>query len=281
VTLAQRVAAAVGSEVVTCRAVLGGDLNDAYRLELADGRTLFAKTRAGTPPGTYAAEAAALRWLAEPKALPLPEPVAHDDTFLALRWIDAGGRPDDEQLGRGLAILHTAGASSFGEMAPGTPGDGRPPLRLGPLVLPNDEVADWPTFYAESRLMPLVDRAGVDASLIERVCNRINDLAGPSEPPARLHGDLWTGNVMADTSGRPVLIDPAAYGGHREIDLAMLQLFGSPSARFYAAYEEVAPLAPGAGDRVALYQLFPLLVHAVLFGGGYAASVERAAGRYA
>jgi fructosamine-3-kinase len=114
---------------------------------------------------------------------------------------------------------------------------------------------------------------------VEAVCDRIADLAGPPEPPARLHGDLWSGNVL--WSGRPYLIDPIAYGGHREVDLAMLQLFGSPGARFFSAYEEVAPLADGWHDRVGLYQLFPLLVHAALFGGGYVASVERTARRYA
>jgi fructosamine-3-kinase len=113
------------------------------------------------------------------------------------------------------------------------------------------------------------------ASSVERVCARIEDLCGPPEPPARLHGDLWSGNVL----GR-YLIDPAAYGGHREVDLAMLQLFGSPPPRFFAAYEEVAPLADGWRDRVDLYQLLPLLVHAELFGGGYGAQAERAARRY-
>jgi fructosamine-3-kinase len=111
------------------------------------------------------------------------------------------------------------------------------------------------------------------------VCDRLPELAGPAEPPARLHGDLWSGNVLA-SGGTPYLIDPAAYGGHREVDLAMLALFGTPSPRTRAAYEEVAPLADGHGERVGLWQLFPLLVHAVLFGGGYAASVERTARRY-
>ena len=114
---------------------------------------------------------------------------------------------------------------------------------------------------------------------VERVCGRITELAGPPEPPARLHGDLWSGNVLWSRT-RPFLIDPIAYGGHREVDLAMLRLFGSPAPGLMAAYQEVAPLADGHEDRVALYQLFPLLVHAVLFGGGYGASPDRAARRY-
>ena len=118
------------------------------------------------------------------------------------------------------------------------------------------------------------------ARAVERVCERIADLAGPPEPPARLHGDLWGGNVLAGADGRARLIDPAAYGGHREVDLAMLRLFGAPSERVFAAYDEAAPLADGHDERVALWQLFPLLVHAALFGGSYGASVQRAAVRY-
>jgi fructosamine-3-kinase len=113
------------------------------------------------------------------------------------------------------------------------------------------------------------------------VCGRLDELCGAAEPPSRLHGDLWSGNVMADATGRPWLIDPSAYGGHREVDLAMLRLFGAPSERVFAAYEEVAPLADGWRERVGLYQLLPLLVHALLFGGSYGASVARIVSRYA
>ncbi|HXW59663.1 MAG TPA: fructosamine kinase family protein, partial [Solirubrobacteraceae bacterium] len=110
---------------------------------------------------------------------------------------------------------------------------------------------------------------------------RMGELAGPPEPPARLHGDLWSGNVMADARGQPVLIDPSAYGGHREVDLAMLRLFGAPSERVFRAYDDVAPLAAGWRERVELYQLLTLLVHALLFGSSYVAAVARVAHRYA
>jgi fructosamine-3-kinase len=113
------------------------------------------------------------------------------------------------------------------------------------------------------------------------VCDRLPELAGPHEPPARLHGDLWTGNVLWDRGGRPWLIDPGAYGGHREMDLAMLNLFGAPGPAFRAAYEERHPPAEGHEERVELWQLFPLLVHAALFGGGYRESAARVAQRYA
>jgi fructosamine-3-kinase len=119
-----------------------------------------------------------------------------------------------------------------------------------------------------------------DAVALERVCERVDDLAGPPEAPARLHGDLWGGNVQAASDGSGWLIDPAAYGGHREVDLAMLRLFGGPGERFFAAYDEAFPLAAGARERTELWQLLPLLVHAVLFGGSYGAAAGSAARRY-
>jgi fructosamine-3-kinase len=144
---------------------------------------------------------------------------------------------------------------------------------------------DWPTWYAEYRIRPYLRRcvaAGTlgpaDVAVFERVIDRLPDLAGPPEPPARLHGDLWQGNVVFSADGPAVLIDPAAHGGHRETDLAMLALFGCPLLdRVLGAYREVAPLAEGWTDRIALHQLFPLLVHAELFGGGYPAQAVAAA----
>lgn len=194
--------------------------------------------------------------------------------------LDAAG---EESLGRGLAALHGAGAPAFGAPPPG----GSPAMRIGPLELPGGTLPTWPGFYAERRLRPLLrmatDRhvlgAGAVAA-VERVCARMSELAGPPEPPARLHGDLWSGNVLAGVDGGPWLIDPAAYGGHRELDIAMLRLFGSPGRRVLAAYAEAAPLAAAHEDRVELWQLFPLLVHAILFGGSYVAAVERVARRY-
>ena len=258
--------------------IAGGDINDAWAVELESGERLFVKTRANAPAGEYEAEAAGLRWLGE--AITVPDVIAVGDDFLALRWIDEGAL-DDEALGRDLAALHAAGAPGFGF----TPHD--LPLRLGAAELPSGEAEDWATFYARWRIAPLADQACERGALtregraaIERVCERMADLAGPPEDPARLHGDLWSGNVMAGTDGHPVLVDPAAYGGHREVDLAMLRLFGRISPATLAAYEELTALAPGHEDRVQLYQLLPLLVHAVLFGGSYGASAAQAARRY-
>jgi len=267
------------------RRIGGGDINEAYRVKLADGRVAFVKTRAQTIPGEYEAEAAGLRWLAEPGAVRTPAVLLQDEAYLALEWVEPGALSADgaDELGRGLARTHLAGAEQFGA-PPGAPAD----TGFGSLRLPNGPAADWPTFYAERRLAPLAriarERhalAESGAAAVERVCERIGELCGPPEPPSRLHGDLWGGNVMAGSDGRAWLIDPSCYGGHREVDLAMLRLFGAPSARIFDAYEEAAPLAEGASERVDLYQLAPLLVHAALFGGSYGAAAERAARRYA
>jgi fructosamine-3-kinase len=271
------------------RRVGGGDINEAWRVTLADGGTAFVKTRVDAAPGEYGAEADDLHWLAEPGALRTPRVLEVSDDYLALGWIEPG-RLDSrgaEELGRGLAATHAAGAANFGDPRLG---DSNPdtPSRFGSLSLSNEPTADWPSFYAERRLAPLArivaERGALSSrgvAAVERVCERMAELAGAPEPPSRLHGDLWSGNVMAGADGRPWLIDPSAYGGHREVDLAMLRLFGAPSERVFVAYAEVAPLADGWEDRVALWQLLPLLVHAVLFDGSYPAAAERVARRYA
>ena len=250
-----------GRTVVTASRISGGDINDAYALELEDGTRVFLKTRDGAVPGEYATEAAGLEWLRDGGAR-TPEVVEAADTYLALEWLDRG-RADDEELGRAIGRMHRAGAPRHGALPPGAVGDR---LRIGPLAFSCEERASWMEFYVANLVEPLAARVGIDVRL---------DVEVPEEPPARLHGDLWSGNVFGNH-----LIDPAAYGGHREVDLAMLRLFGSPSDRFFGAYREVAPLAPGVEDRVELWQLFPLLVHAVLFGGGYVASAQRVARRY-
>jgi fructosamine-3-kinase len=267
------------------RRVGGGDINDAFHVVLGDGTEAFVKTRAEASPGEYQAEAAGLRWLAEPGALRTPRVLDVHDSYLALEWIEAGrlDAAGERELGRGLAITHAAGAPSFGD-ARARSGSSQ----FGSLRLSNQPTENWPSFYAERRLRPLAriarDRGALStagAAAVERVCERLSELSGPAEPPARLHGDLWQGNVMADAQGRPWLIDPSSYGGHREVDLAMLRLFGAPSDRVFVHYEEVAPLAAGWQERVGLYQLLPLLVHAILFGGSYRASAESMAVRYA
>lgn len=203
-------------------------------------------------------EAAGLRWLAAAGAR-VPEIVDEAPDRLVLQEVPRGrlDAAGEEELGRMLATVHAAGAPRFGSL----PAPGR--FFVGRCELESPEADDWNDYYLQHRCLPLARRVGL-APEVERV-----RVEAPAEPPARLHGDLWTGNVLADDRGRPWLIDPAAYGGHREIDLAMLDLFGSIPARTAAAYQEISPLADGWRERIGLWQLFPLLVHAVLFGGSY------------
>jgi fructosamine-3-kinase len=268
-----------------CR-VGGGSINEAYGVTLADGGRAFVKTRGRVNPGEYEAEAAGLRWLAEPGLVRTPAVLELSEDYLALEWVAPGALDEAgaEELGRALAGTHAAGTTDFG--AP--PALAGSETGFGSLRLPNGPAPDWPTFYGEQRLRPLATlakRAGTLSEsafrMVESVCDQLPQLCGPLERPARLHGDLWSGNVHADREGRAWLIDPSCYGGHREIDLAMLRLFGAPSQRIFDAYEEVTALADGWHDRVKLYQLAPLLVHAVLFGGSYGQAVKRVASRYA
>jgi fructosamine-3-kinase len=259
--------------------VAGGDINDAYRARLADGRTVFVKTHAAPPAGMFEAEAAGLDWL-RPGPLRVPRALAWGERFLALEWLEIGdggrarGTAFDEALGRGLAALHRLGAPCFG-LDRGN--------YLATLPQPRVELAapgDGPAFWIEHRVRPLVERART-AGRMPDVSAQLDallarpDRFGPPEPPARLHGELWWGNVVA-ADGAPALIDPAVYGGHREVDLAMLALFGSLPEPLVRAYDEVHPLAPGWSERRPLWQLYPLAAHAVLFGGGYGAQVARA-----
>ena len=244
----------------------------------------FRKSRAGAPPGFFAVEAAGLRWLAAAGGVAVTEPLSVGEGELLLPYVrqQPPGAADAEAFGRALATTHRAGARHHGCPPDDWTGDGF----IATLPLPHaaSAPAGWGPFYADLRLAPFasaLDREGRRA--VEAVCERLRAgderLAGPDEPPSRLHGDLWSGNVLWGRDGA-VLVDPAAHGGHRETDLAMLALFGLPHLdRVLAAYDEAHPLGDGWRDRVALHQLHPLLVHATLFGGGYVMQAVGAAGR--
>jgi fructosamine-3-kinase len=255
--------------------VAGGSICVAQRLTLDDGASVFTKSRPGAPATFFAAEAAGLRWLAEAGGPPVPGIVAALPEMLALEWIDEG-EPSAEgaaRLGRELAVLHRAGAAAFGAEWPGF---------IGSLPLDNTpSVGPWPGWFAEYRLLPYMrlsadngSLSGGDIALVERLLSHIDGYGG-AEAPARLHGDLWPGNVLWAADGRAYLVDPAAHGGHRETDLAFLALWGGVPFldRLLDAYDEAWPLAEGWRRRVPLHQLHLLLVHTAMFGGSYRSGV--------
>jgi fructosamine-3-kinase len=274
--IARRAEQLLGAAVVSTAPVAGGDINTATRLRLSDGRNVLLKSQPSPPPGFFAAEARGLRALAAAGA-PVPKVLAVDEDCLVLPWLEPGKVVVEmaDQLGRSLAALHSVKEPAFGADQDGF---------IGRLPLSNSPAPTWSEFYATRRLEPYlrlgVDRGRIDpddAGTIEEVFPRLGSLV-PEEPPALLHGDLWNGNVLWGLDHTAYLLDPAVHAGHRETDLAMLSLFGLPQLpRVLAAYAEVTPLADGWEDRVGIHQLFPLLVHACMFGGGYAARAARIA----
>ncbi|MDT0342199.1 fructosamine kinase family protein [Streptomyces litchfieldiae] len=272
--LARRVGALTGAATTAAHPVSGGEICASYRVELADGRTVFAKTLADAPADFFAAEAAGLELLRGTGAIAIPRVLAVVPDLLVLEWVEPTGPTpaQAERLGRELAALHSTPAPHYGTAGP---------LYLGPVPLatpapPVSEPAGWAAFHAEYRLLPLlrlaVDNGGIgaaDARDVELLCARIDEVAGPPQPPAVIHGDLWAGNILWTAGGTPHLIDPAAQGGHPEADLAFLEISGCPHFdRVIAAYEESRPL-PGRTDRAPLHLLHHILIHAALFGGDY------------
>ncbi|MFD5469810.1 fructosamine kinase family protein [Streptomyces sp. NPDC127105] len=259
----------------------GSSAGNPAEVTLDDGRVVVVKR--AEEPEAVRAEAAGLCWLAEAGAVRVPAVHGHDGRWLVTGRVPSGrpGPGAAERFGRDLAALHAAGAPAFGAAPPGGPRE----AYIGPAPMRNVPGTDWPGWYAEHRVLPYLRRAADDgvlrpaeAAVIERALEQLPERAGPAEPPARLHGDLWNGNVLWGADGGVWLIDPAAHGGHRETDLAMLQLFGCPHLdRVLDGYQQAAPLADGWADRVGLHQLFPLLVHTVLFGRGYAEQAVAAA----
>ena len=282
-----------GLEVRGLAPVSGGDIAQAFRLETQQG-PLFAKTHAAPAAGMFEREAAGLRALREhaPAELGVPQVLRESPLGLVLAWIAEGGRPSgqtEDVLARGLAHLHAAGSrtgrTAFGGLKADLEGDTYG--FLGSVEVDLTPTEDWPEFYLHRRLAPLVIRAVGEGHLdpaaigiLSELEPRAAELCGPVTSPALLHGDLWGGNRLIDSAGRNWLIDPACFWGHPEVDLAMMALFGGFGPACFSAYQEVSPLADGWRERVPWYQLAPLLVHAILFGGGYGDAALRALTRY-
>lgn len=240
------------------------------------------KSRPGAPADFFAAEAAGLRWLAEAGA-PVVEVLDVGTDHIDLRKLRHAS-PDAlsaREFGAALARMHAAGADAFGAPPAGFTGT----TFIGSREQPSVPTPTWGRFYAEQRVLPFVDvavgagnLAEDDADLVRAVCGDIADGAfDDDEPAARLHGDLWNGNVLWAPDG-VVMIDPAAHGGHRETDLAMLDLFGCPRLDdILTGYDEESPLRSGWRERIPLHQMHPLAVHAAGHGPGYGTALAAAA----
>lgn len=277
--------AALGAKVRDMRAVYGGDINQTARVLLHDGELVFVKWNHAADADFFQAEAHGLRTLAGADAIRVPEVLAigDDPPFLAMEWIEEARGGFDrgafaERFGRELAALHRHTAEMHGLERDNY---------IGSLPQPNAQTASWVEFYREQRIgaqMQIARQRGRLPRAREDALMRLQEwldvfLDDAAIAPSLLHGDLWSGNYMVAEGGEPVIIDPAVYYGHREIDLAMTELFGGFSPRFYAAYNEAYPL-DGYEDRRLLYQLYPLLVHMNLFGGGYGGRVDSIARHY-
>lgn len=254
------------------RALGGGCISNATRLETDDGRRVVAKwgKRAEFDEGLFTAEADALRVLGEGKEVRVPEVLAVRDneaqySWLLVEWLPPGRATDKgwELLGHSLAQLHRRQSEAFGWHSGNF---------IGSLPQSNNRSADWSSFWRDQRIAPQLhglratDRRRAHA-LLERAAELL--AAGNEEGPSLIHGDLWGGNVHGLEDGTCALIDPSAYFGHREVDLAMATLFGGFSERFFAAYDEAWPLLPEYEQRRHFYQLYYMLVHVNLFGASY------------
>lgn len=277
------------ADVLSARPVGGGCINQGTALRTTRG-DFFLKWNRQADHRFFGVEVEGLEALAASGAVRVPSVMAasgpgDEVAWLLLEWIEEGGsgRGGWMRLGRELAALHR-------DPGPGGPGSrfgwGTDNL-IGSLPQPNGWSDDWAGFWAERRIRPLARElrergalSAAQASIVEAVAERAGELLGPAaaaDGPSLLHGDLWSGNVLFARDGAPLLIDPAMYVGHREVDLAMADLFGGFSGAFREAYDDAWPLQPGYPRRRPAYQLYPLLVHARLFGGGYAASAAAAA----
>lgn len=258
-----------------CRSLGGGCINAAQVIE-GNGQRYFVKLNQASRADMFEAEAAGLEEISSTATIRVPQPIAHgeagDQAFLVLEYLDMGGRDSGERLGRQLAEMHRHTAAQFGWKRDNT---------IGATHQPNTWADSWIGFLRKHRLgyqLELARQNGHGGSLQhkgERLLARLGEFFSGYQPvPSLLHGDLWGGNAATLDTGEPVIFDPAVYYGDRETDLAMTELFGGFSTRFYSAYKEAWPLDAGYRARKTLYNLYHILNHANLFGGGYAGQAE-------
>jgi len=269
----------LGTRIAERQVLAGGDICLTERITTADGRHLCVKRQPNAPRDFFSAEAAGLEALRGSGALRVPEVHTSGPEFIALEYVAPGRRGSDywEQLGRGLATLHSQAAPHFGFERDNY---------CGSTPQPNPATEDGHDFFARHRLFYQGQLAlesghlsGAELEQLEHLCQRLPELL-PEQRPALLHGDLWGGNIHCDQQGQPVLIDPACYWGWPEADLAMTRLFGGFAAPFYHSYQEQRPLEPGWQARVPLYNLYHLLNHLNLFGSSYYFQVKQTLERF-
>lgn len=273
-----RVAGALGSEVAAADALGGGSIAAVWHVRLADGRDAVVKSGRGLE-----LEGWMLRWLARETAAPVPQVLHAEDDLLVLEWIDArpglDGAGAERHLAEIVAALHAHRGARFGFERD---------TAIGGLPQPNGETDTWLEFFRDRRLLHMAREALGAGRLplaamtrIERLASRLERWLPTRVAPTLIHGDLWHGNVLSRGGRVLALLDPALSFSDPEIELAFMTLFGSVSERFFTAYQERRPLGPGFfEERRALYNLYPLLVHVRLFGGGYVAQVESTLARF-
>ncbi|MBL7781472.1 MAG: fructosamine kinase family protein [Saprospiraceae bacterium] len=274
-----RVETILGVPVCTVRPVSGGDIHRAYQLHAEEGGTWFLKTNTHVlAADMFRTEAQGLALLGASRVIRTPRTLGHGITdeghaFLLMEFIEPGykNRLFWENFGRALANLHGNTSAQFGFAHHNF---------IGSLPQSNTRHSTWESFFAEERLwaqmLPACEKGyftKTHENQLDGLCRKLASIC-PKEPPALIHGDLWSGNFLCDTIGHAVLIDPAAAFAHREMDLAMSRLFGGFDSFFYKAYEEAWPLEAGFEKRLEVYQLYYLLVHVNLFGGGYVDRVQ-------
>ncbi|WP_166256626.1 fructosamine kinase family protein [Marinobacter salicampi] len=258
--------------------VAGGSISEAWQLNFADGRKVFVKSHGSPPPGFFEAEAQGLSALARTGAIRTPQPLAVASNYLAMEWLD-GARARDywPRFGEQLAGLHRHTAEAFGFA-----GDNY----CGLTPQPNPQVADGFRYFREARLL-YQGRLALAAGLLDQhdfealayVADHLEDWV-PAQPASLLHGDLWSGNAHCGPRGEPVLVDPAAHFGWHEAELAMTLLFGGFPQAFYESYKGASQCDPEWASRADIYNLYHLLNHLNLFGGGYLGSVRSTLARY-
>lgn len=277
-----------GIRITNRQPVFGGDINRAYELTLSDGSVIFMKANIREKLAIFEGEAESLDFIKQTGTIRSPEVLGigtdNDISFLLLEYISSGHKSKAafEELGIGLAKMHQAETSAF--VTGGKFGALHDHL-LGSGIQDNRPMDSWVTFFAECRLRPQFEKARryFDSSTwkkIETFLDNLERYLTEPENPSLLHGDLWGGNYMIDQMGHPWLIDPAAYVGHAEADLAMTELFGGFDRSFYEAYQNTTRLDPGYHDRRDIYNLYHLVKHLNLFGTGYLPSVLAIVKRY-